>query len=253
MTPPFTHSNYRELLAAAKASGYTAHGFGELPQPNVPAPALLLRHDCDNDLVAAAAMAEIEAEAGVRSTYFLMLRSALYNLLALPNLRLARQIADRGHWIGLHFDEATVVEASADDVAVAVDRERVLLGTELGVDIAAVSFHQPTLRALDGTYRLNCVNTYDPGDMAGFAYLSESNTIWKEDPFEVLRTRHHPRLQMLIHPEWWTERPMTVTGKWRRMLEHNFELMQGSMLEREGAYTEPLVMSFRRGREGDRR
>ncbi|SRR6266550_8373641 len=253
MRPHFTHASYRELLAAAESSGYSAHGFGELPQPNMPTPALLLRHDCDNDLVAASAMAQIEAEVGVRSTYFLMIRSALYNLLSLPNLRLAHQIADCGHWIGLHFDEAGVAGVPADAVAAAVDRERSLLGIELGIDIDAVSLHQPTQRALDGEYRLNCVNTYDRTDTAGFEYLSDSNTIWKEDPFEVFRTRRYPRLQLLIHPEWWTKRAMTVTAKWERMLKHNFELMQTSMLEREGAYTEPLAIGFRRGREDARR
>jgi hypothetical protein len=246
MTAPFTHSQYRDLLATALGSGYQFSGFEQLRDSLPDAPACLLRHDCDNDLVAAAEMASIEAAIGVRSTYFLMLRSALYNLLSLPNLELAGQIVSQGHWIGLHFDERRLPGATGPELAAAADRERAILEGELGVPVRSLSLHQPGERALSGEYRFNCVNTYDKRDMAGLEYLSDSNTVWREDPIEAFRARRHPRLQLLVHPEWWTSHAMPVQAKWRRMLRNNFELMQTSLLERERAYEGRLAISFRR-------
>jgi peptidoglycan/xylan/chitin deacetylase (PgdA/CDA1 family) len=198
-----------------------------------------LRHDCDNDLVAAVRLADIEAEEGVHATYFLMLRSAMYNLLAPTNARLVRQLLGCGHWLGLHFDESLAADEPDDRVANLVDRERALVSEEFGVPIEAVSFHQPGKRVLDNRVRLNCVNTYDRRDMAGLHYTSDSNLAFRGgEPAALFRTGEHPRLQVLIHPEWWTKEEMPVAAKWDRMLLDNLELAEESLRHREATYGE---------------
>ena len=76
MTCDFSLAHYRELLEAAKAGGYRFAGFDRAPEPGD----LILRHDVDLSLEAALALAEVEAEAGAWSTWFLMTRSVFYNL-----------------------------------------------------------------------------------------------------------------------------------------------------------------------------
>src|SRR4051794_40605096 len=89
---PFTHDAYREILEAALESGYQFISFPALAEHRRRNDLVcLLRHDCDNDLVAAVEIARIEEQLNVRSTYFLMLRSALYNLLSPTNMALARE------------------------------------------------------------------------------------------------------------------------------------------------------------------
>jgi hypothetical protein len=69
--------------------------------------------------------------------------------------------------------------------------------------------------------------------------------IWQEVcPSEFFRARRHPRLQLLLHPEWWTAEEMPIEQKWMRMLHNNFALMQGSLLERERAYRQDLDVAF---------
>ena len=244
--PPFTHRAYRDLLRQAVESGYRFAGFGEIDAlRDDPGKLCLMRHDCDNDLVAAARLAEIEAAEGVRSTYFVMLRSAMYNLLAPTNARLVRQILGCGHWLGLHFDESLAADASDDGIAELVDRERRLVSREFGVPIDAASFHQPGDRVLQGRIRLNCVNTYDRCDMGGFHYTSDSNLVFRGgEPAELFQRAAHPKLQILIHPEWWTEDAMPAAAKWDRMLLNNLRLAEESLRRREAAYTEarPLVL-----------
>ena len=76
MSCEFSLSHYAELLAAARAGGYRFAGFDGAPADGD----LILRHDVDLSLEAAVAMAEVEAEAGAWSTWFLMTRSVFYNL-----------------------------------------------------------------------------------------------------------------------------------------------------------------------------
>ena len=246
---PFTHARYREMLRAGKAAGYRLAGFGDIAEMRrSTAPACLLRHDCDNDLVAAARLSEIEAEEGVRATYFVMLRSAMYNVLAPTNAELVRRILASGHWLGLHFDESLVESVSDDRLVTIVDRERALLSEEFSCPVGAVSFHQPGRRILDNRVKFACVNTYDRQALSSFHYTSDSNLNFRGgDPIELFAAGPHARLHVLTHPEWWTETAMPLAEKWRHMLAHNLELAQTSLLQREATFTETLKVSLASG------
>ena len=243
---PFTHEDYRDILRRALAAGYRFASFAELRQDGPPSKRCFMRHDCDNDLVAAAAMAEIEAAEGLSATHFLMLRSAMYNLLAPENIQLAKRIVACGQMIGLHFDASERATRSGGDVASEVDRQRDLLSGELGVPVDAVSFHQPDEAILNGRVKINCINTYDAKDMSGVYYISDSNLSFRGgDPRALFDRGEHDNIQVLVHPEWWTVSPMSLMDKWATMLRNNIELMQKSLLEREKTYNEkhPITIS----------
>jgi len=242
----FTYDHYRHIIRSAQESGYEFISFpGVNDYRNTERRICLLRHDCDNDLVAAAALARIEAEIGVRSTYFLMLRSAMYNLLSLPNRELAREIVGRGHWVGLHFDERAYPNSKLEQISDQVDKERALLSNEVNAPVDVVSFHQPSKRVLENELKLNCLNTYDRQDMEGIYYISDSNTVLKEGcPSRAFAAGTYMKLQLLLHPEWWTEEEIPLEAKWNEMLRHNFELMQQSLLSREGAYLQRQEIKF---------
>jgi hypothetical protein len=236
---PFTHGDYRLMLQAGRKAGYRFATFDQLDAMRDDTErACFLRHDCDNDLVAALALAEIEAEAGARSTYFIMVRSALYNVMA-PNVSaLVRKIVVLGHRLGLHFDEAPYRDLPADQISDAVEREKGWLVREFGQPIDVVSFHQPSARVLANEVRLRgCLNTYDKKDMASLHYLSDSNLRFRaQSPIECFEAGTHRLLHILLHPEWWTEEAMHLDEKWNRMLSNNVDLMQKSLLEREDTF-----------------
>lgn len=248
MTPAaFTNDHYAFILASALEAGYDFIPFDRMAEKSRSDDLVCaLRHDCDNDLAAAISMARLEAGLGVRSTYFVMLRSAMYNLLSPPQAELVRAILALGHHLGFHFDFSGSGHMDADEIARRCDQERAVVEVEFGRSIGVVSFHQPTAIVLDNRVKLNCLNTYSREDTQGFHYISDSNMIWREGcPSRMFQEKRHRCLHLLIHPEWWTPTPMPIIDKWKRIVTNNFETVETGLLTRERSYVTPLHIDFR--------
>jgi hypothetical protein len=213
----FTESGYRAMLRSAKR-GYTFEPFGtEVADPHV-----LWRHDVDISVHRALRLAQIEAEEGVRSTYFFLLRSGYYNLLEEPVLGRARQVLELGHWLGLHFDPSTFDPHSPEELERGLIRERDLLADLLERPIEVFSFHNPTIHDFD--YRMDeiagMLNTYGRGIDGRYAYVSDSNGYWRHERLpEVLEAAAEPRLHVLTHPGWWQAEPMSPRERLGRAIE----------------------------------
>src|SRR5439155_2531726 len=94
----FDLAHYGELLDAARSGGYRFAVFDRDPAPRD----LLLRHDVDLSLNAAVRLAELEAEAGARATYFLMTESVFYNLDSEEGREAVERLRALGHRVALH-------------------------------------------------------------------------------------------------------------------------------------------------------
>jgi hypothetical protein len=181
VTCEFSLEHYRELLEAAKASGYRWASFERAPEPGD----LLLRHDVDLSLAAAVAMAEVEADAGAWSTWFLMTRSVFYNPAsregeaAVARLRsLGGRIAHHAVWPHVDLDESFGFEPVVAWHNPAAEYVFEPLPTAKNV-MAAPFFEQRNNR-------------------------SDSNQHWRHGcPHEALARGEFEWLQLLIHPEIW--------------------------------------------------
>ena len=98
MSCEFSVDHYRELLTAARDGGYRFAGFDRGPE----AGDLIVRHDVDLSLEAALALAEVEAELGAWSTWFLMTRSVFYNLDSAAGRETIARLRELGHRVGHH-------------------------------------------------------------------------------------------------------------------------------------------------------
>lgn len=238
MIEPFTHAEYRDILGAALSANYRFATFDQLETvKSTNERACFLRHDCDNDLVAALDVAAIESEMGIYSTYFLMPRSAMYNLFAPPNRSLVHEILKLGHRIGLHYDASLVAGQSNEVLRDEVLHEQALIAREFGSPVDVMSFHQPDQRILGGAIDVGMLNTYDASAFEGVFYYSDSNLGFRDgSPSMLFRKGEHRVIQLLLHPEWWTEVAMSLPEKWARMLANNVTLAQQSLLMREKTY-----------------
>ncbi len=179
MSCTFDLDHYREVLDAIDAGGYRYAFFDREPQRGD----VLLRHDVDMSLDAALTMSTLEAERGVRATYFLMRESEFYNLESVSGRATLARLREQGHRVGLH----AIHPCAAFD-----DRfDRVL------------AWHTPDPAYMSEPVA-GAVNAMQPGYFDPAHYRSDSNQHWRSGcPHEELARGELDWLQLLVHPEIW--------------------------------------------------
>lgn len=196
----FRYSQYADFLARAKQAGPVVP-LGEWDRSN----AIILRHDVDFDIEAAWRLAQVEAQSGVRASYFIMVTCHNYNPLSRINRTHLRRMTDKGFEIGLHFDPMIYGEADADRLRECLDHEARLLATVSGKPVRSVSLHNP---AINGQYPLfeGYCNAYDSRIFSDGCYLSDSRMDFRgKNPYEfVQRVKEFP-IQILLHPLHYSE------------------------------------------------
>lgn len=175
----FSLEHYRALLRAAKGGGYRWAAFDHDPEPGD----LFLRHDVDMSLEAALALAELEADEGAWSTWFLMTRSIFYNLASAEGERAMARLRELGHRIAHH---AVFPHLDLDDRFDPV-----------------IAWHNPDAdfmhAPIAGAVNVMQARFFDPEH-----YRSDSNQNWRFGcPHEALARGDFDWLQLLTHPVIW--------------------------------------------------
>lgn len=245
MLKEFTYDGYTSLLQTAMRYDFNFLGFQDII--NAPSGKFcLLRHDVDADLEVAVKMAEIEASMGVKSTFFLMLRSPVYNLFGRNNHRFVERIITLGHFIGLHYDEG-FYPGNKKSLEELVDVEANIIEGMFNCRINAVSFHQPGERIIANEVSLHrLISTYDKKKLEGITYLSDSNMIWKGgDPWTFFSNPSSAKLQLLIHPMWWVGNGKQNTEElWDKAILANSMRSFDQIIQTERAFGAPRRLGF---------
>lgn len=218
----FQLSGYARILEAGLASGYCFVPFERIGREESEL-SCLLRHDVDSELLGCGPMLELERKLGVRATYFVMTRSTAYNLFSVEGRAMVERILADGHTLGLHFMGELCEHDAPAVLAEKARKEADWLRGEFGTAVHAVSFHQPSQAVLDGQLEIpGLANTYNRAQMGPYFYVSDTNMQWRhEHPAEIFARKLYPRLQLLVHPIWWTASPRTLRQKWLDVLRGN--------------------------------
>jgi hypothetical protein len=195
----FDLAHYRELLEAVEAGGYRYAFFEGQPREGD----VILRHDVDLSLDAALRLAELEADAGAVSTYFLMTGSVFYNLASAEGEEALARLRALGHRVGLHA---------------------VYPRLELDVRFdPVVAWHNPDPAYMCAPVE-GALNVMEPPWFDPETYRSDSNQHWRSGcPHEELREHVFPWLQLLTHPEIWVYPGARMGETMRAMLEEEKE------------------------------
>ena len=207
----FSRAEYGRLLDEFKSSGYQCLDFPKAAElTRYDEPHLILRHDIDFCVEAARDMGVIEAEKGMTSTFFFMLRTPFYNLFTAENSKAVREIISAGHRIGLHFDRMPYANASVAELNRAMNREAAILGDWFETKVNVVSYHRPVAREVEGHAEAShpLLNTYMETFTKRIKYFSDSQGAFRfGHPFESETFQQKRPIQILIHPIWWGEEP----------------------------------------------
>ncbi len=246
MQSNFSLHGYRELVTALLGRDYSVHGFADA-EPDKRH--LILRHDIDMSLGSAVAMAGLERELGVRSIYFVLLRTGLYNPFSAPGIGSLRQILDAGHEIGLHLD-ASLYPADRSSLEAACEEECERLEAQTGRPVEVVSFHRPTewLIGAEGQFA-GRTHAYEPRFITEMGYCADSRGAWHHGhPLDHPAVAQSRALQLLTHPIWWDTQPEeSVVGRLDRLVVEHADAFRNELAENCEPYREATDKRRARG------
>lgn len=202
----FTIKNYRNLIRIAKENNFKFSFFHE--DVSKDSKQILWRHDVEFSPFVALQMAKIEAEEGVKATYFFQLHSETYNCLEKEIADIIHQIKSLGHDIGLHFDSHFFSITSIFELEKYLDIDSKYFNTIFDLEVKVFSFHKttPFILSCEETKYANLINVYSRYFKENFSYCADSTGYWRFEPLEeVLKGQNTIKLQVLTHDSMWSE------------------------------------------------
>ena len=201
----FTYSFYKDLIHQIKRNDYTITDYFD----NCDKKRCILRHDIDFSIEKSLTFAKLEHELGVKSTYFVLLKTNFYNPLSKESISMLKEIISLGHDIGLHFDEKSYDEN--DNLVSKIVEEAKILSNQLNYELKVVSMHRPSTKSIDADFQIpNMVNSYSKYFFKSFKYISDSRKNWKENPFEIVESGKYNHLHILTHAFWYHDEETTI-------------------------------------------
>ena len=200
----FTYDHYREILQQiAKTHKFLSFKDArKLGDRIVDIPKFcIMRHDIEFNLEWALRLAEIDAEEGAHSTFFL-LQTSEYNPFEEEQAIMVRRILELGHDIGLHYDAALFERLDVNPEKVARQQIK-LFEVFFETTIHAMSSHMP-MRSGKTFYVDDVIDTYDPLYMTKMKYITDSTQGWRAG----VVTRHlaqTPKIHLLTHDFTWSQ------------------------------------------------
>ena len=164
MTLDFMLKKYRELCCTIQSLSIeimTLAQFLKVGQPQ--RPIVVLRHDVDRSLDSATRMAELEAEIGIKSTYYFRAKPNVFQPIAL------KYINHLGHEVGYHYEVLTKARGNSQRAIVLFEQE--LSQFRKVVPIETISMHGSPLLPWDNRHLWHHFNFKDY-NLLGEAYLS---------------------------------------------------------------------------------
>ena len=208
----FSLEQYRKLIFELTQNGLIpTTDWRDLASKNT----LLIRHDIDFSVDFAHALALVESELDIRSTYFFMLTSNMYNLISKKNQKLVKSIIKLGHKVSIHFDP------TAHKTLEKFEHEKRLFENIFDVKVDIVSIHRPNKFLSNNNLSLSGIpHTYSDTYFRKMKYLSDSGGRDVAPLIaEYLSGVRSQGLHLLIHPIWWVssgKNPTETLNFWRK-------------------------------------
>lgn len=199
----FTYKAYENLLDKLKECNYN---FCNYSNYNNFERCVILRHDVDNSLKDAVKFAELEFKNNVKSTYFILLSTNLYNIFSKESRCMINDLKSMGHEIGLHFDEEKYDVHNVDELKKYAKKEMSILSAELEMNIDVISMHRPSKWVLEKNIHFeNAHNSYGKVFFEQFKYISDSRMNWREDVLGIIESQKCDKLHILTHAFWYKD------------------------------------------------
>lgn len=219
----FIYDDYKKIINLLLRNNYGIIKYRDDTQYSKKA---ILRHDVDISLEKAVEFAQYEKALDVKSTYFILLNSKLYNIFNKNSIEMIMHIKELGHDIGLHFDETNYALPSAYDERnekikeLIIHEKNVMEKIIPGIKIESVSMHMPSKQTLEADLHFedNFINSYSCKFFKKHKYISDSNMHRRENIYETIASGQYDNLHILTHPIWYDVNYNSKTDKISKLL-----------------------------------
>jgi hypothetical protein len=233
VTCDYSYRHLAEILDTARRQGYEVNTCREYVEGARSPLQLVLRHDIDLLPARALQIAQLQADLGVRGTYFVRLHANEYNALSHENLQALKTISAIGHEVGLHAEPVDLLYSTGVSEAVSVRSGLETLRKFVSPEVVGVASHNDTtpynnldyLGAIDIANLGGSYEAYDTTHLNLFAnswYVTDGHFwYWRlflggqlTDDRRCL-CKHvaakRPLVYALIHPHLWYHRHAHLT------------------------------------------
>ena len=211
---------YRSFIESFLKKGYRVIFFEDnIPKNN----GLLLRHDVDFDINLAFKMSLVEDDLGVKSSYFFLLTSDFYNILAPKNIIKIKLMISNGHKVGLHFDPSLY-----DDVEEGFNYEKSFFESLFDTKVTFISIHRPAKYFLGSNDLIGGVgHSYQEKYFSQIKYFADSGGSFRYgSPIKSVEFDNNDSIQLVIHPVWWESEetdPIVILSKFETRKSNKFK------------------------------
>ena len=213
----FTLKAYQKLLMHLNQS-HQIVPLCMIPQKDVPY--VILRHDVDLSVSAALKMAELEHDMNIKSTYFVLFSSALYNLHDGETVQTIKQISKLGHEIGLHY-HIKQYRLYSQNMNKTLKKETQLLEHLVGRKVHSIARHGEWDRDPFAATK-EYINANHP-KIRGNLFVHDSCRTWITlEGLNQLINNPPKNIQLLLHPGNWNQEQLdreTFTERFIQSLE----------------------------------
>lgn len=197
---------------------------------------IILRHDVEFSLESAVSMAELDAIAGLESTFFIQIGSEAYNPFSEEGQRIIAIIAALGHHIGLHYRQANIPHAQQERE---IKQQAEAMENVLGVQVKAFSCHRPksdtayeklSVPGMLNAYGEHFFTRTDTPEEAEVKYISDSKCKWRWGYPDAKTLAAHNRVQVLIHPFSWSAFGAPAAKRLRNIQQERMDAIREAMV-----------------------
>jgi hypothetical protein len=205
----FTFKGYELFLKLAISNSFSFVGFDD--KFDNESKQILWRHDVEFSPFVALKMATIEAELGLKATYFFQLHGELYNTLEKEISLIVHKIKKLGHDIGLHFDSHYFDIKNEEELEKYLRIDADYFNCIFNCEINTFSFHNTNAftLSLEKKKYAGLLNVYSSYFKSNYSYCADSTGYWRYEPLEeVIKNPSITKLQVLTHDSMWSDAPL---------------------------------------------
>ena len=160
--------------------------------------ALILRHDVDESMDFAYELYRLENSNNIKSTYYILLTSDLYNPFSAKNKKRIKEMVENGFEVGLHFDPLAY---DSENLIENFKKEVEAFEKFLEIKLYSYSMHNPSVSGKYIKY-LKLLDAYDDSIFCDECYISDSAFSFRgKDLNEYIEKSNYRLVQLLIHAD----------------------------------------------------